>query len=388
MAQRLEKVDRLLGFLEENIDEKHCSEALQRHMDAIGMKGGCEAPLSVYCNADHKLFPITQTYDDPEKMLYNELVQAGEFGSVLNSVIMKDDYPFQIRSNHGVVIMHNLVGGPYTLKEGATPWADQAGSISEYRRKWEDKPLTCIRTCREVIETYQYYADRLSDYPSAESLYGCAFLICRAIQHSGIALGNDIFMIYDHPDDIHWLLDRITSAYIEFYKNTRPLTNGFTPDGNGSYVMGAIFPGKVLLKEDTSSACLSDDQILEFCNPYNKRIADELGPISIHYCGRSLPFHHTVYTIPGLRGVNFGDPDKQDIADVCKNWRDKGAAVINWGYHQPPGFLYKTLAGINADGFTLCCSAGSVEEGRELAKRYREEGISALQQRHTTGEGG
>lgn len=85
MAQRLEKVDRLLGFLEENIDEKHCVEVLQRHMDAISGISGREAPLSVYCKADHELYPITEAYNDPEKMLYNELVQAGEFGSVLNS---------------------------------------------------------------------------------------------------------------------------------------------------------------------------------------------------------------------------------------------------------------------------------------------------------------
>lgn len=382
MAQRLEKVDRLLGFLEENLDEKHCVEVLQRHMDAISGISGRETPLSVYCKADHELYPITEAYNDPEKMLYNELVQAGEFGSVLNSAIMKDDYPFQIRSNHGVVIMHNLVGGPYTLREGSTPWADRAGSISEYRREWEDKqydPYAGVPG--KVIETYRYYAERLSEYPLCRKFIRlCLPDMQGPFSIAASLLGNDIFYdIYDNPDDIHWLLDRITSAYIEFYKIIAPLVNGFTPDGNGTYAMGAIFPGLVLLKEDTSSACLSDEQITEFCTPYNRRITDELGPVSIHYCGRSLPFHHTVYKIPKLRGINFGDPDKQDMADVFRNWRDSGVAVINWGYHQPHEFLYKTLAGADTTGFTLCCSASGTEEGRDLVKRYREEGISALQ---------
>lgn len=381
MPQRLEKVDRLLEFLEENIDEQHCTEALQRHMDAINGKIGCKAPLSVYCNMDHELFPNTEAYNDPEKMLYNELVQAGEFGSVLNSVIMKDDYPLQIRSDHGVVIMHNLVGGRYTLKEGSTPWAEHVESISEYRREWEDKlydPYTGVPG--KVIETYHYYADRLSEYPLCKRFIRLSLPDMQGpFSIAASLLGNDIFYeIYDHSDDIHWLLDKITNAYIEFYKIIAPKVNNFTPDGSGTYVMGAIFPGTVLLKEDTSSACLSGDQISEFCTPYNKKISDELGAVSIHYCGRSQPFHHTAYKTPKLRGINFGDPQKQDMMDICKNWRDNGVAIINWGYHQPPGFLHKTLASLDTTGFTLCCSVNSLEEGCELIKRYREEGIAAL----------
>ena len=69
MAKRLEKVDRLLGLLEDNLDEKHCTEVLQRHMDAIGGKSGREAPLSVYCKKDHEQYPIKEDYDDTENML-------------------------------------------------------------------------------------------------------------------------------------------------------------------------------------------------------------------------------------------------------------------------------------------------------------------------------
>lgn len=375
---RLEKVDRLLAFLEENIDEKHCMEVEKRHSDAIGMKSGNKPPLTIYCNAEADLFSYAEAFDDPEKMLYNELIQSGEFGSVVNSVNIKDDYPLQIRSNHGIAISHNLVGGQYILKEGLTSWTTPVDSIIEYKREWKNKPYDLYSGVPgKVIETYRYYAERLSEYPACKRSIRLShpdmqgpFSIAQSL------LGENIFYeLFDHPEDVHWLLARITDAYIDFHKIITPLVNDQTSDGKSTYIMGAIFPGNVLIKEDTSSAFLSKEHIEEFCNPYNDKIADALGNISIHYCGRSQPFHHIVYRRPKLVGINFGDPQKQDIKEIFKNWRDEGVAVINWGFHQSSEFIKKLLVDKDSSGFTFCCSANDINNGAELIKRYRNDNI-------------
>ena len=291
MFKRLEKVDRMLAFLEENIDEQHCNQVEKRHINAIKGKTRNDLPLSIFCKSESDLFSTVEVFNDPEKMLYNELMQAGEFGSVINSVKIKDDYPLQIRSNHGIAVSHNLVGGKYVVNEGATPWAIHEESITEYRRTWEDMDYNIhAGVPAKVISTYQYFSERLSEYPVCKR--------CIRLSHPDMQspfsiaqslIGNNFFYdLYDSPDDVHWLLEKITDAYIAFHRAISPLINDTTIDGS-IYIMGAIFPGSVLLKEDTSVVCLSGDQIIEFCRTYNDRIAAELGPISYHYCGRSLP---------------------------------------------------------------------------------------------------
>ena len=60
------------------------------------------------------------------------------------------------------------------------------------------------------------------------------------------------------------------------------------------------------LQIDAESVLLSPDSIAEFSMPYLKRLANDFGGASIHYCGRHDGFTRQIWDTPELNGINFG----------------------------------------------------------------------------------
>jgi hypothetical protein len=381
--QKLDSVDHTLEFLEEHIDERHCDEVEKRHLDALHFKKDIVLPLSIYCKPETDLRSNVEAFHNPEAMLHNELLKSETFGNVVNSVRIKDDYPLHIRSNHGLATTHSIIGGIYQLNEGATPWAlPWEGSLQDYRREWEDKPYDIVNNevIRKVCDTYVYMKERLSAYPKCSR---CIRLTHPDMQ-GPLQLAQNLFgtvffeEIYDDPEDVHWLMNRVTEAYIELYRIIDPLVNNYTQDNSAVYIHGAIYPGRVLLKNDTGTAMLSEAHYLEFCKAYDEKVVKAIGDASIHYCGRSQPFHYQALRMPELKGINFGDPQMQDVEGFIKNWSARNVAAVCWGYHQGPRFLYDTLNGRKISGFTLCCTVDDITRAAEYVKRYRELGLVGL----------
>ncbi|MDR0718887.1 MAG: hypothetical protein LBF78_04565 [Treponema sp.] len=382
--KKLESVNRILDFLEENIDENHCEETEKKHLDALFFKQGATPPLSVYCKPEEaEMLSNISAFNNPEVMLHNELLRSETFGNVVNSVRIKDDYPLHIRSNHGLATTLSSVGGIYQLNENATPWAiPLEESLRDYRRKWENKPYDIgnNEVVRKVCDTYCYMKERLAEYPKCSRRIRLTHPDMQGPFNTAQSLfGSNFFMeLYDNTEDIHWLLDRVTDAYIELFYITDPLVNNYTADKRALYIHGAIYPGRVLLKNDTATAMLSEEHYLEFCRPYDEKITKTLGKASLHYCGRSQPFHSRVIMMPELQGLNFGDPQMQDIDAFMAEWNARGVAAVCWGYHQPPEFLPATLLGRSTAGFTLCCTINDIKSASEYVKRYRETGLEGL----------
>ncbi|MDR1318163.1 MAG: hypothetical protein LBJ90_00940, partial [Treponema sp.] len=316
-----------------------------------------------------------------ESMLHNELIKS--FGSVLGSVKVKDDFPLHIRSNHGVVLMHSVIGGEYKLNEGENPWAAPPEyGLDEYRRRWENKPyeIKSNELVQRVCDDYRYFADRLSEYPKCRRNIRLSHPDMQGPFSTAQSLfGEDFFCeLYDNPEDVHWLLGRITEAYIDLFNLVDPLVNNYTQDHEAVYIHGGIYPGRALLKNDTATAMISEEHYAEFCKPYDEMVSRALGNVSIHYCGRSRPFHGKVIYIPGLAGLNLGNPEMQDMDIFLKDWNSRKVSVVCWGMNNGPEFLWLSLGNRKVTGFTLCCDIENIEKASELIKRYREIGLKAL----------
>ena len=67
----------LLDYMEENIDPIHIRKVEQLQYDAINYKEVEHLPLTV-CTTQHDftLMPRAEANEDPEKMLYNEILQS------------------------------------------------------------------------------------------------------------------------------------------------------------------------------------------------------------------------------------------------------------------------------------------------------------------------
>jgi hypothetical protein len=380
-AEKSDAVNRMLDFLEENIDEDHCRAVEKKHLEALFFKPGAELPLSFFIVPKERLRPNIEMLNNPEAMLHNELIKS--FGSVINSVRIKDDYPLHIRSNHGVVLCHCMAGGAYKTTENETPWAlPLEETIEEYRRKWEGKPYDIKNNelIKRVCETYRYMAQRLSEYPVCKRTIRLTHPDMQGIFDIAQSLFGERFFyeLYDNPEDVHWLLKRITDGYIELFKLFDGLVNNYTENREAVYIHGGIYPGRVLLKNDTATAMLSESHYDEFCRTYDKKIAEALGNICIHYCGKSQDFHYRVIGMDALRGLNFGNPEMQNVEDFLRRWNTRHVAAVCWGMNRGPEFLYHSLGSRTVTGFTLCCNTNDAARAAELIKRYRETGVRAL----------
>ncbi len=380
--KKLDSLNRILDDLEEHLDEEHCERVEQRHLEALAFQKMDRLPLSIYCKPEGELLSNVEAFYNPEVMLQNELLKSETFGNVVNSVRIRDDYPLHIRANHGLAVTHSIYGGKYVLNEGATPWAQSEPSLQEFRKRWEDRPFEVKENpeVKLVLETYQYYAERLAEYPKCSRRIKLSHPDMQGTLQSAQSLfGADFFYeLYDHPEDVHWLLRHICEAYVEYFRLLDPLMNNYVEAADAQYIHGALYPGKILLKNDTATAMLSREHYLEFCRPYDEWIAGQLGTSSIHYCGSSQPFHYEVLGITGLRGINFGDPQRQDVDGFVEHWSGKQVAAVCWGYHQPPEFLYRTLHGREVRGFTLCCTVDDINQAAEYVKRYGEQGLESF----------
>ncbi len=76
--------------------------------------------------------------------------------------------------------------------------------------------------------------------------------------------------------------------------------------------------GGVRLSEDTVTL-LNEDQIQEFAVPYSRKVMAALGGGFIHYCGRNDHLLNAILSdMPECHMLNFGQPDKHDMAEVME----------------------------------------------------------------------
>ena len=99
---RLRAVDRLLDFFEENVDLEHIKKIEELNYQALCGREVPFLPLTIRTVPEgFDPFPLEDAFDDPEKMLYNELLSS-TFHSAYNSVRTKDHCALQIRSKTGI----------------------------------------------------------------------------------------------------------------------------------------------------------------------------------------------------------------------------------------------------------------------------------------------
>lgn len=329
----MDKLDALLGYLEEHIDEEHVRQTERLHLDAMAYRPVPRLPLTmIYPPDDVAPFPYAEAYDDPEKMLYNELVRTVGGTSTYTSVRIGDDFPPQVRSNHGIGILSSLFGARCRIINDTMPWVEHLEPDAIRRAIARGVPDLDQALGQRVIETHRYYLETLKGYPKC---FRCIRVTQPDLQGpfdiAHLLMGNEVFLaVADSPELVHELLAVITDTYIAFRKKIEPLLTDRARDG-AVYLHGCLFGGKVLLKDDTAMVNLSRQMHRDFSKAYNDRILEAFGGGSMHYCGPSRTWAHEAVDSPWLRGVNYGNPEMQDLAGEHAYWRDRKVPILLWG---------------------------------------------------------
>lgn len=368
----MEQLDRLLAYLEENIDLEHVKKVEKLHCDVLNYREVPVLPLSILIRPDDSFKPFlySEAFEDPEKMLFNELLWS--FASVYNSVRLKDYHPLHIRSNLGVGIIPSLFGAKCRIVNENMPWVENFDKDEDISRIIETGvPDINTGLGAKVIQHYKYFHDRLKEYPKCyEGIHISQPDLQGPFDIAHLLIGAKIFyMLYDAPDVIHRLLEIITKTYMKFRKKIEPLLTDQAGENN-VYVHGAIYGGKVVIKDDTATINLSEDMYEEFSMSYNRQILMEFNGGCIHHCGQGRTWHHKSMKCKWLKGINFGNPESHDIQNEYENWSRERVPIIWWGYNQNKDFLKRVYDLNIRTGISLAVSVGSIEEGIEVLKRH------------------
>jgi hypothetical protein len=162
---RLPEVEKLLDYFEDHVDLEHIRKIERLNYDALHFREIPYLPLTVRTGLEgFDPFPLEDAFDDPEKMLFNELLTSTVHSSY-NSVRTKDHCALQIRGNHGIGIIASLFGCQSSIFNNEMPWVSPI-SFKEAKRTFAGGVPDLNRGLgKKVIATYHYYHDRLKSYP-------------------------------------------------------------------------------------------------------------------------------------------------------------------------------------------------------------------------------
>ncbi len=138
-----------------------------------------------------------------------------------------------------------------------------------------------------------------------------------------------IYWMYDYPDMIHELMQKVTDALISWVKVQKELSGQAMEDD--AYVLGVKIPdgyGGVWISDD-DSVMFSKDLYKEFVVPYNSQVLKAFGGGSIHYCGCSNQHIESFLATDGLTSIhNMNLDDLDSAAKMKRALSEKGIVYI------------------------------------------------------------
>jgi len=263
---------------------------------------------------DWPLYPQTETFADPEKMLWNQLLET-RIG-----VGVRDDRMMTVRANYGPAILPSLFGAKVYVDD-ATTWVEPVHS-SQAIRAIIDRGVPDLNggLGAQVVETEAFFRGILHDYgldpyvhmfqANNQGLFDVAYLLW----------GQEIYIaLHDEPELVHALIALITQTTIEFVRRQKEVL-GEPPDE--MYHWWYRVPAGVRVVDDVTFN-LSPATYAEFCRPYNERLFASFGGGYIHYCGHMLKSQALRLGTKGLRGVEMGGDEMWHNPDFTleKMWR-------------------------------------------------------------------
>ena len=372
----LPEVEKLLDYFEDNVDLEHIRKIERLNYDALHFREIPFLPLTVRTSLEgFDPFPLEDAFDDPEKMLYNELLTS-TFHSSYNSVRIKDHCALQIRSNHGIGIIASLFGCQSSIFNNEMPWVSHI-SLEEAKKAFAGGvPDLGQGLGKKVIETYHYYHDRLKDYPRTRQAVRITQPDMQGpydIFH--LVVGNDCFLLaYDDPQFCREALEVITETYIRFREFVEPLLTD-SCNSDAVFVHGFLCGGKVLLKNDTAAINLSQQMYHDYETVWDSRIYEHFadrGGGSLHYCGLERDWHYQEMCDKNLRAINFGNPEMHSLEKAYNFWKRHNVVIVGWGVNDGPAHLEEVYRLGIRTGIQLMTVVGDAEQGKEIVKRHEE----------------
>lgn len=369
-----ERLADLLDWLEAVVDERRLAEIDTRHCRALAWESVDRLPLVLSHpapaeGARFRPWPMREIYDDPAKMLFNELVHAFDTSLVENQGIGAD-LAWTVRANFGTVVIASLFGASVEQVEDNPPWAHAAeDSLGLLRSLASADPEDFSKGwCPRVIERYAWYREALAPYPR---LSRAVRLILPDMQGPfdtlEMLIGGEAFLaLHEEPEAVGAALRTLARAQVAF---ARCLASAVSdgPDGYAHQHATAI-RGRILLRDDTS-IMIAPAQYRELVAPHDAHVLEALGGGGIHSCGNVGRHAPEYFDVPGLQCFDFGQAEMNDVDRLYALAAPKRIGLVRvWASEEEltTGSILKRFP----TGVSLRHRAASVADARRIMDAY------------------
>jgi hypothetical protein len=220
-----------LNWLNETLDAHRQAEIDDRHRCALAWQPVDRPPLVISHplppDARFQPWPHHEIFDDPAKMLFNELVHAFET-SIATSGKVGDDLPWTIRANFGTVVIASLFGARVEQVDDNPPWVQPNDTRPLTLRSLRDVDPTDYSQgwCPRVLERCEFFHEAVRQHPA---LAGLLRIVLPDLQGPfdtlEMLVGSEAFVaLHDAPADVAATLHALAAAQVGLARHLAPLT--------------------------------------------------------------------------------------------------------------------------------------------------------------------
>ena len=311
-------------------------------------------------------YPYEETFDNPEKMLIDQLLIG--FGSIYCNYKILDDLLYTIRANFGTVIVASLFGAKIRFSKGVPPWVSSCERAIEKYLAVDHLDLD-RGICKKVIDRYRFYKEALSEYPSVKQSVSLVMPDLQGpLDIAEQLIGSSVYIgMVKKPKLVYDLLSKISEAITSCANAIRPCTDEHLPLGY-THQHGVVIKGNILIREDSAinlSPAMYEQQII----PHNKRIIDALGGGGLHFCGNGQHLIPAMLHHPEVRCIDLGQPQLMDLEEIYEQANKWQVPILRARFPKEE-LLSTNLQKRFPTGMIIVHEAKSFEEAKEISQEY------------------
>ena len=280
------------------------------------MVGGAPVPEI----EDYPHFSYTQQIARPEIMLYEAL------WDVLSWARTPDDGQLAVRPNICFAVA-TCFDMKYEVTEDGTAWFHEPVDLDRAL----DTDLSDLKNLGQVplaLEDLQCFQENVPP-----EVHVALPVVIGPISQADAILGAAIWeMLYDAPDKMHSLLDKITDAIIEFRRLCKEAAGG----GTDSYIGPLHLPFDCAKAGEDSLVMISPKMYAEFFLPRVAKLFQAFDGGYYHSCGFYPDHLPLICDTPGVKILNFGEPHLWDLEEVVGQIHQAGK-LYHGGWSRLPG---------------------------------------------------
>ncbi len=263
------------------------------------------------------LFPRETIFESPERLL------LAQIANIVLTLEHETDYLPFIDSFEGVTVLAEAFGCKVVIPPGGDPQVFKPLIFDNYWDVWELKKPDHRNPVYLRILEHLHFFEEATDY----AIPVAATDPQSPLDVASLIWDNTSFLLAlkERPKEVHYLLQVITEAFIEFYSLQYDLLkNPALPGHSFPLVPGA----QGISVSDDEAVLLSPELFEEFDLPYLAQISEAFGGLYYHCCGDFGHLLKSILKIPGLRAVNAHLSPREFHPEYIQTFLDAKVALF------------------------------------------------------------